>query len=301
MKGMKYNLITILGPTAVGKTRLAAQLAYRFNGEIISADSRQVYRRLNIGTGKDLDDYIVNGQQIRYHLIDVAEPTEEFNLYTFNQLFYRVYEEVVRYNKTPFLVGGTPLYLHSILKGYRLGRADFSRYDELNKFTDDELKKMLLEISPELHNITDLTDRDRTIKAIIVKSSREEPAKEKINSLVLGIRYERSEIKKRITERLKKRLKEGMIEEAESLIESGLTYEKLEFFGLEYKYLALYLKGELNYNDMFQKLNSAIHHFAKRQMTWYRKMEREGINIHWLEGADIEKATDIIKKYYFNE
>ncbi|MGK9368329.1 tRNA (adenosine(37)-N6)-dimethylallyltransferase MiaA [Melioribacter sp. Ez-97] len=298
---MKYNLITILGPTAAGKTRLAALLAHRFNGEIISADSRQVYRGLNIGTGKDLDDYIVNGKQINYHLIDVVEPTEEFNLYSFNQMFYRAYDEILRNNKIPFLVGGTPLFIHSILKGYKLGKADFSKYDELNQLTDDELKKILLQISPKLHNTTDLSDRDRMIKAIIVKSAEEEPAKVKINSLVIGIKYDRNEIKKRITERLKKRLKEGMIEEAEELIKSGLTYEKLEFFGLEYKYLSLYLKGELNYNDMFQKLNSAIHNFAKRQMTWYRKMEREGIEIFWLEGADLEKANRIIKDYYFNE
>lgn len=298
---MKYNLITVLGPTAAGKTRLAAQLAHRFNGEIISADSRQVYRTLNIGTGKDLDDYIVNGKQIKYHLIDVVEPTEEFNLYSFNRMFYRAYEEIVRNNKIPFLAGGTPLYIHSILKGYKLGKADFSRYEELNKLTDEDLKSLLLKVSPKLHNTTDLSNRDRMIKAIIVKSAAEEPAVIKIDSLVIGIKYERNEIKKRITERLKKRLKEGMIEEAKELIKSGLTYEKLEFFGLEYKYLSLYLKGELNYNDMFQKLNSAIHNFAKRQMTWYRKMEREGIEIFWLEGADVEKATEIIKEYYFNE
>lgn len=298
---MKYNLITILGPTAAGKTRLAAQLAHRFNGEIISADSRQVYRGLNIGAGKDLDDYIVNGKQIKYHLIDVVEPTEEFNLYSFNRMFYRAYEEIVRNNKIPFLAGGTPLYIHSILKGYKLGKADFSRYEELNKLTDEDLKSLLLKVSPKLHNTTDLSNRDRMIKAIIVKSAAEEPAVIKIDSLVIGIKYERNEIKKRITERLKKRLKEGMIEEAKELIKSGLTYEKLEFFGLEYKYLSLYLKGELNYNDMFQKLNSAIHNFAKRQMTWYRKMERERIEIFWLDGADLEKATEIIKEYYFNE
>ncbi|AFN73980.1 tRNA dimethylallyltransferase [Melioribacter roseus P3M-2] len=298
---MKYNLITVLGPTAAGKTRLAAQLAHRFNGEIISADSRQVYRSLNIGTGKDLDDYIVNGKQIKYHLIDVVEPTEEFNLYSFNRMFYRAYEEIVRNNKIPFLAGGTPLYIHSILKGYKLGKADFSRYEELNKLTDEDLKSLLLKVSPKLHNTTDLSNRDRMIKAIIVKNAAEEPAVIKIDSLVIGIKYERNEIKKRITERLKKRLKEGMIEEAKELIKSGLTYEKLEFFGLEYKYLSLYLKGELNYNDMFQKLNSAIHNFAKRQMTWYRKMEREGIEIFWLDGADVEKATEIIKEYYFNE
>jgi tRNA dimethylallyltransferase len=301
VNGMKYNLITILGPTAAGKTRLAAQLAHRFNGEIISADSRQVYRGLNIGAGKDLDDYIVNGKQIKYHLIDVVEPTEEFNLYSFNRMFYRAYEEIVRNNKIPFLAGGTPLYIHSILKGYKLGKADFSRYEELNKLTDEDLKSLLLKVSPKLHNTTDLSNRDRMIKAIIVKSAAEEPAVIKIDSLVIGIKYERNEIKKRITERLKKRLKEGMIEEAKELIKSGLTYEKLEFFGLEYKYLSLYLKGELNYNDMFQKLNSAIHNFAKRQMTWYRKMERERIEIFWLDGADLEKATEIIKEYYFNE
>jgi tRNA dimethylallyltransferase len=295
----KFDFITILGPTATGKTKLAVQLANYFNGEIISADSRQVYRGMNIGTGKDLSEYFLKGQQIPYHLIDVIDPTEEFDLYTFQKFFYKTFEEIKKRQKLPFLVGGTGLYLSSILQSYNLSKADFETHKQsLSSYSDDALRNILKEINPKLHNTTDLADRERIIKAIAVsKSQQERNEKQKINSFVIGINLPRDEIKKRITTRLKKRLnEEGMIEEVKTLMDSGVTYDKMLFFGLEYKFIAQYLKGELNKNDMFQKLNSAIHTYAKRQMTWFRKMEREGVAINWIDGPDFNKAKELIEK-----
>lgn len=301
---MTYNLITILGPTAVGKTFLAARLAKEFNGEIISADSRQVYTGMDIGTGKDLDDYEFDDTIIPHYLIDIIDPSEEFNLFLFQKYFFEYYSQITSKNKLSFLVGGTGLYIHSLLKEYELLKVDFNadRIEELDKYSIEELQKRLLELSPSLHNTTDLLIKERVIKGIIIaeqKSQQEESDTPKLNSLVIGVTMERDEIKKRITLRLKQRLESGMIEEAEGLLKSGVTHEKLAFFGLEYKFVSQYLKGELNKNDMFQKLNSAIHKFAKRQMTWFRKMEREGIEIHWVQGPDFETAKEIIETKYF--
>ena len=295
---MKFNLITILGPTATGKTKLAVQLADYFNGEIISADSRQVYRGMNIGTGKDLSDYSSNDKHIPYHLIDVIDPTEEFDLYKFQQLFFNSFEDVSKRNKLPFLVGGTGMYLSSILQNYNLSKADFENIEiEYSSCSDEELRTILNELNPSLHNTTDLTERMRILKAIAVsKAQHNQTNKVKINSLNIGVSLSREEIKKRISVRLKKRLdEEGMIDEVKSLMDSGISYDKLIFFGLEYKFIAQYLKGELNKNDMFQKLNSAIHAFAKRQMTWFRKMEREGVVINWIDDADYYKAKQLIE------
>lgn len=299
---MNYQLITILGPTAVGKTRLAALLARKFNGEIISADSRQVYKRMNIGTGKDLEDYIVNGETVKYHLIDILEPTEEFNVYLFQELFYNSFNKIQSNGKLPFLVGGTGMYLSSILSSYNLPKVNFEsgRREELNKKSKKELIAYLKKINANLHNTTDLEIKERIIKAILTAEKtqdRKETVKQKIKTFTIGIKEERDKIKKNITERLKFRLANGMIEEVKSLMEEGLSYEKLKFFGLEYKYVSMYLMNELNYNDMSQKLNSAIHKFAKRQMTWFRKMEKEGIEIHWLEGPDFNKAQELIRKF----
>lgn len=301
---MNYNLITILGPTAVGKTRLAALLADRFNGEIISADSRQVYKGMNLGTGKDLEDYEVNGIIVPYHLIDVIDPGEEYNLFLFNKSFYESFDEINLRNKTPFLVGGTGLYLHSILNNYSLNKAEFGkeRKNELDKQSAEELTAYLKEINPVLHNTTDLLVKERIIRAILIaeaEGSQKIDDRTKINSLTIGVKLERQEIKNRITARLKKRLQNGMIEEVKRMIENGITYERLDLFGLEYKFIGRFLKGDLNYNDMYQKLNSAIHAFAKRQMTWFRKMEREGVKIHWIEGQDLSSAGEIIKNEFF--
>jgi len=302
---MPRNLITILGPTAVGKTRLAALLANEFNGEIISADSRQVYREMDIGTGKDLADYNIGGNNILYHLIDKVDPTEEYNLYRFSQDFRKAFLGISGKNKIPFLVGGTGLYLSAILQNYNIPKAEFSeeRIAELDKFRIDELRGNLKSLNPNLHNTTDLLDKKRIINAIIISENNwEEKTKPtKISSLVIGVSLPRPEIKKRITERLKLRLQNGMIEEVEKLLASGITFEKLNFFGLEYKFIGQFIKKEINRNDMFQKLNSAIHNFAKRQMTWFRKMEKEGVKIYWIEGADFEKAKEIIKINQFDQ
>jgi tRNA dimethylallyltransferase len=297
---MSANLVTILGPTASGKTKLAAKLAKDFNGEIISADSRQVYRRMNIGTGKDLKDYKVDDLIIKYHLIDIADPSDEFNLFEFRKQFYLAFEQIIKRKKLPFLVGGTGLYISSIIQKYELRKADFSseRAKELNRLDLDKLKAILLSRRKSIHNLTDLIDRERIIKAILITEAAYDEREEipEIDSVVIGIKAERGIIRERITERLEKRLKSGMIEEIEKLISSGISFEKLNSFGLEYRYIALYIKGELSYDDMFQKLNSAIHNFAKRQMTWFRKMEREGIKINWIETSDYLKAGQIIRE-----
>jgi len=296
---MQYDLITILGCTATGKTKLAVKLADNFNGEIISADSRQVYRGMNIGTGKDLSEYSINGKSIPYHLIDVIDPKEEFNLYSFQQLFYKSYNLIKNNSHLPFLVGGTGLYLSSVLQKYKLNKADFeTQIQTLSLLTDNELRKILKDLNPTLHNTTDLNDRARIIKAIAVSRAQQNNIeKQTLNSFTIGVRLSRDEIKKRITARLKKRLdEEGMIEEVKNLMHSGVKYDKMIYFGLEYKFIAQYLKSELNRNDMFQKLNSAIHSFAKRQMTWFRKIEKEGVVINWIDGPDFKKAKELIER-----
>jgi len=299
---MKEKLIVILGPTAVGKTRFAVKLADKFNGEIISADSRQVYKHMDIGTGKDLDDYKINDREIPYHLIDIIEPIEEFDLFHFRKLFKDAFEEITSKDHVPFLVGGTGLYIHSILKNYKIPEVEFDivRYKELELLPIEKLRAMVIEKKPNAHNTTDLIEKTRMIKAIIIAELKElttENHNLDFQALVIGLKDNREKIKENITKRLKQRLQNGMIEEVENLLKSGITYEKLDFFGLEYKFIGRYLKGELNYNDMYQKLNSAIHKFAKRQMTWFRKMEREGINIHWIEKGNEDTVYPIIEKF----
>ncbi|MBN2572261.1 MAG: tRNA (adenosine(37)-N6)-dimethylallyltransferase MiaA, partial [Ignavibacteriales bacterium] len=293
-----YNLITILGPTAVGKTRLAAELAYEFNGEIISGDSRQVYKYMDIGTGKDLDDYKVKNKLIAYHLIDILEPSEEFNLFLFNKYFYEVYDKIIKSEKIPFLVGGTGLYVHSVLKKYDLKETAFSksRVEELSRMTIEKLQSKLFKINPRLHNTTDLLIKDRIVSAIIIaekESAKEIESRKPMESLVIGVTNSREKIKQSITNRLKFRLENGMIDEVKNLLKMGVSHDKLEFFGLEYKFLSLYLRGELTYNEMFEKLNIAIHQFSKRQMTWFRKMEREGVQINWITSGDVQTAKTI--------
>lgn len=291
------KLITILGPTAVGKTKFSAQLAYRFNGEIISADSRQVYIGMDIGSGKDYDDYIVNKQKIKAHLVDIVKPQCEFNLYLFTRLFQKSLIEIQKENKLPFLVGGTGLYLSSIIQQYSISEIDFKskRAEELEILDAEALRKVLLNLNPNLHNTTDLHDKKRIINAILVaENSNTVEKKDEMDFLIIGLNIEREILKEKIRARLKDRLKNGMIQEAELLINSGVTHEKLRFFGLEYKFLSMYLLGEINYNDMYQKLASAIIQFSKRQMTWFRKMEKEGVKIHWLNNRQTEKAEQLI-------
>lgn len=299
---MNYSnkLITILGPTAVGKTKFAADLAHKFNGEIISADSRQVYIGMDIGTGKDIADYKVGNQKIPYHLIDVIKPECEFNLYLFTQLFKDSYQKIILRNNLPFLVGGTGMYLSAIIQQYSLKRVDFNseRAKELSYIENDKLISLLEDLNPKLHNTTDLKDRNRLIKAILVAESMGEyDDLNNIHILTLGLFEDREILKERIKKRLLHRLQSGMIEEVEILIEKGVSHDKLRFFGLEYKFISLYLTGELNYNDMRQKLESAIIKFAKRQMTWFRKMEREGVNINWIKNTEVSKAEDLIRSF----
>jgi tRNA dimethylallyltransferase len=298
---MSEKLIVVLGPTAVGKTRFAVKLAYKFNGEIISADSRQVYKYMNIGTGKDLEEYSVNNITIPYHLIDIISPQKEYNLFLFQKNFTDAFNKISGKRKLPFLVGGTGLYVHSILKKYPLVKVDFNspRANELSAMKKPELEKILNSLPKNLHNTTDTIDKERTIKAILIAEAKRNKKTQlpEFVPLVIGITEDRDIIKKRITVRLKTRLKNGMIEEVENLIASGISFEKLNFFGLEYKFVGMYITGKLNYNDMFQKLNSAIHQFAKRQMTWFRKMEKEGIIINWLNSDEVLKAEKLINDF----
>jgi tRNA dimethylallyltransferase len=279
---MPYNLLTILGPTASGKTRIAAQLAKDLNGEIISADSRQVYRGMDVGTGKDLIEFQKN--KVIYHLIDIIEPSEEYNLFRFTKDFESAFEAINSKYKLPILVGGTGLYISAILQSYNLPTiVNEAESEDLNVLTISQLREILIKVKPKLHNLTDLKSKDRLIKAILIERTRKNNgvAFSNLQSLNIGIDSERKETKRRITERLKQRLSAGMIDEVEALLRKGISSEKLNYFGLEYKFVSQYVDGKLNFNDMFQKLNSAIHNFAKRQMTWFRKMEKEGVKINW--------------------
>jgi len=289
-KAQAVNLILLLGPTAAGKTRLAAQAAVRIGGEIISADSRQVYRGMDIGTGKDYADYQVAGQTISHHLIDIAEPGEEYNVYRFQQDFIDAFAAISGRGKMPVLCGGTGLYLEAVLRGYRLLEVpeNPALLEKLNALPLEALVQQLVALRP-LHNTTDTQNRERTIRAIEIARYEAAHADRlhdfpEIRPRVFGVRWERQALKRRITQRLRHRLRHGMIEEVRQLLDSGLTPQQLQFYGLEYKFVTLYLTGRLRYNDMFQKLNAAIHRFAKRQMTWFRKMERQGHAIRWIEG-----------------
>jgi tRNA dimethylallyltransferase len=293
-----YNLITVLGPTASGKTRFAALLASRVNGEIISADSRQVYRGMDIGTGKDYNDYFVEGKTVTVHLLDIVDPGYEYNVFEYQADFIRVFNEIVSRKKMPVLCGGSGLYLEAVLKGYRLINVpvDNRLRKSFENESDEELADLLKSLIP-VHNITDLLSRKRLIRALEIESyyrANKDTRTDypELKPLITGILCDRDERRDRITTRLKERLENGMIEEVEQLIRKGISYEKLIYYGLEYKYIARYLKGEIGYNEMVTGLNIAIHQFAKRQMTWFRRMERRGIKIHWLDSGlpDNEKV-----------
>ena len=277
-------MITVLGPTACGKTKYAVKLAEKLKGEIISADSRQVFRKMNIGTGKDLEEYQINGKQIPYHIIDIKDPGEEYSVFEFKKDFEKAYQSIVEKGKTPILCGGTGLYLSSILQNYELKDVplDANFHNEMQNHPHEELIQRLKKHQP-LHNVTDIESKERTIRALeIALHKANEPLKNnpKIEILdTIAIFPERDIVKKRITDRLKLRLNSGMIEEVESLIQDEVPKEKLIQYGLEYKYVTLYLSGELNKIELFEKLNIAIHQFSKRQMTWFRKMQKEGVKM----------------------
>jgi tRNA dimethylallyltransferase len=297
-----YNLIVILGPTASGKTRLAARLAAGIGAELISADSRQVYRGMDIGTGKDLAEYVVDGKPVPYHLIDVAEPGHLFSVFEFQQRFYECFREITKRGRMPLVVGGTGLYIESILREYRMLPVpeNASLREELARQGMEELAARLLRLNPTLHNTTDLTGRERLIRAIEIAEhsskhlSKEGMERPDIVPLVIGVRRDRAVTRERITKRLRERLGQGMIEEVQRLHDSGISWERLDEMGLEYRYVSLFLQGKLTYEEMFKTLNIRIQQFAKRQDTWFRGMERRGITIHWIEGADNEMLRAVV-------
>ncbi len=292
---ISYDLITILGPTASGKTPLATALAARLKTEIISADSRQVYRKMDLGTGKDLSDYVVDGIRIPYHLIDIAEPGYKYNVFEYQRDFLTAYEDIRQRGLLPILCGGTGMYIESVLKGYRLIPVPENKElrERLSDKTLPELTKLLASYK-KLHNTTDVDTAKRAIRAIEIEEyyvSHDVEARSfpKISSLIIGVDIDRELRRDKITRRLKQRLDEGMVDEVRSLIDGGIAPEDLIYYGLEYKYLTLYITGKMSFDEMFHQLEVAIHQFAKRQMTWFRGMERRGFEIHWISA---EKSTD---------
>jgi tRNA dimethylallyltransferase len=287
---INYDLLVITGPTASGKTALATAVADRINGEIISADSRQVYREMNIGTGKDYNDYIVNGRQIPVHLIDIVDPGYKFNVFEYKKNFLESFQDIKNRNKFPVVCGGSGMYVDSIVSGYKLTEVppdeDFRK--ELGEKTMEELVG-ILRTYKTLHNTTDVDTKKRAIRAIEIEHYYSEIKESEIDfppvrSLVTGVKYDRESRRKRISQRLKERISNGMIEEVQMLIDKGISIETLLYYGLEYKFITLYLTGKMSFDEMFCRLEVAIHQFAKRQMTWFRGMERRGVKIHWLDG-----------------
>jgi len=297
------RLITILGPTAVGKTRLAALLAHRLGGEIISADSRQVYKGMTIGTGKDLDDYMVKGIKIPYHLIDIVHPKEEFHVFRFKQLFSEAVAEILERGNLPVLCGGTGLYLDAVLRDYFFVEVPENQILR-NKLAEKNIEELasILQSMKKVHNKTDLEDRERLLRAIeICEYHRNvDTENEQIrihDSRVFGVQVPREVVRHRITQRLGNRIEEGMVEEVQQLLDEGVSHQRLISFGLEYKFVTLYLIGQLTKQEMEEKLCIAIHQFAKRQMSWFRRMERLGVAIEWIDGMlEQEERVEAVLK-----
>lgn len=296
------KLITIIGPTASGKTSFACRLAYLTGGEILSGDSRQVYRGMDIGTGKDLADYVVEGKPIPYHLIDIRNAGEQYNIFEYQHDFHKAYADIVSRGVQPILCGGSGLYIESVLKGYRL--LEVPDNPALRESLKDKSLAELTEILKgfkTLHNTTDVDTAKRAIRAIEIETYyAENGAKsndyEPIDSLIIGVDIDREARRRRITERLKARLDAGMVDEIRGLIDSGVAPDSLKYYGLEYKFVTQYVIGELSYSEMFSGLEIAIHQFAKRQMTWLRGMEKRGFNIHWIDYSipDDEKCRMVL-------
>lgn len=303
-KNQPFELITVLGPTATGKTRLAVELANRLNGEIISADSRQIYRGMDIGTGKDLEDYSIDGKNILYHLIDILDPTEDYNVFRFQNDFQKVYNNIQNRKTLPILCGGTGLYLDSILLNYKFEPIDANTElrKELESKSIDELMKQLKKLDLNLFNNWNLDTKRRIIRGIELALENGNPetnsrANDLSRTCILGVHYPTEIIRDRITNRLKIRLENGMIEEVELLLKNGLPKERLDYFGLEYKFIGRYLDGELIKDELFELLNIAIHQFAKRQRSWFRRMEKRGVKINWIKEGNLETAMNIIEPY----
>jgi len=291
------NLIVILGPTASGKTKIAAQLAAKIDTEIISADSRQVYRGMDIGTGKDLADFTVNNKSIPYHLIDIVNPGYKYNVFEYQNDFIKTFKSLTEQKKIPILCGGTGMYIDAVLRGYKLIQVpvNASLRQQLENHSLEKLRILLAEYKSE-HNGSDTDTKKRAIRAIEIQEYYKNHPEisfsiPKINPVIFGTDISRELRRKRISERLKARLDEGLIEEAKQLYENGLSIEDMMYYGLEYKFLGMYISGQIDYDSMQSKLEIAIHQFAKRQMTWFRKMEKDGHKIHWLS---VEKPTKLI-------
>ncbi|MDR2293525.1 MAG: tRNA (adenosine(37)-N6)-dimethylallyltransferase MiaA [Prevotellaceae bacterium] len=303
----KVKLLSILGATATGKTKIAVAVANELNGEILSADSRQVYKNMNIGTGKDLDEYLVNGNQIPYHLIDIVDVGYKYNVFEYQRDFYKAYNDICRRNKQPVLCGGSGMYIEAVINAFNMPETPVNHKlrIELEKKSNTELMSLLLSLK-QPHNKTDYDTRKRMIRAIeieIFKKSNDIQYSnyEKLDNVYFGIILDIDTRRKRITERLNYRLKNGMIEEVSQLLQNNISTDDLIYYGLEYKFITLYLLGKLPYEEMRQQLNIAIHQFAKRQMTWFRGMERRGAKINWIDGylTDNEKIK-LIKQIFFN-
>ncbi len=307
MNTQLYNLIVVLGPTATGKTSFAAHLSSFIDGEIISADSRQVYRRMTIGTGKDYDDYKVDDNYIPAHLLDIHEPGYHYNVYEFQNDFFRVFEEIQSRNKMPVLCGGSGLYIEAVLQKYKMIHVppDPELRKTLENKSLEELEE-ILETFKNLHNTTDTKNKRRAVRAIELETyykNNPEIVVElpSVKPLVIGLQIDREDRRSRITKRLNDRLEEGMIEEVRSLLDEGLSPDTLIYYGLEYKYLTKHVIGELSYDEMLEQLNIAIHQFAKRQMTWFRGMERRGTKIHWLNvSISLEERIQMVKELMKN-
>ncbi len=292
MKNSLYNLLVIIGPTASGKTSFATQLAKKLNGEIISGDSRQVYRRMDIGTGKDYDDYLIDGELIPAHLIDIKEPGYKYNVYEFQNDFFKIYNEIQLRKKTAIFCGGTGLYIEAVLKGYKLIHvpSNYQLRESLKEKSLEELETILSQFR-KLHNSTDTDTVKRAIRAIEIETYYQTHPEINVSlpemrPLIIGIDIERDRRRERITKRLKQRIEDGMIDEVQGLLNEGIPSEDLIYYGLEYKYITQHLIGELSYEEMVNQLNIAIHQFAKRQMTWFRGMERRGVKIHWIKESN---------------
>ncbi|MCG8700852.1 MAG: tRNA (adenosine(37)-N6)-dimethylallyltransferase MiaA [Bacteroidales bacterium] len=299
IKETPYNLVVITGPTATEKTSLAAHLASKIEGEIISADSRQVYRKMDLGTGKDYDDYLVNGVQIPYHLVDIHQPGYKYNVFEFQKDFTAAFKDITQREKSPILCGGTGLYIEATLKDYKLIAVPVNEKlrEELKGKTMAELETILASYK-KLHNRSDTDMVKRAIRAIEIEEYyTNNPEKESelptIKPVIIGVEVDRETRRNRITKRLEQRLQEGMVDEVQALLDSGISAEDLIYYGLEYKFITLHLTGKLSYDEMKQQLNTAIHQFAKRQMTWFRRMEKHGMKINWIDGMlPMEEKVD---------
>lgn len=302
-----YDLITIVGPTASGKTNFACHLAHSLDTEIISGDSRQVYKSMDIGTGKDLADYIVDGENIPYHLIDIREAGDKYNIFEYQSDFHQAYTDIKSRGKFPILCGGSGLYIESVLKGYSLVNVPENK-ELRKKYEEYSLPELtdILATFKNLHNTTDIDTAQRAIRAIEIEVyKREHPLEQNefppLSSLVVGVDIDRELRREKISKRLKARLDEGMIEEVQNILNKGVEPDDLIYYGLEYKYVTLYLLGKLPYQEMFSQLEIAIHQFAKRQMTWFRGMEKRGTHIHWINTSlpmneKIEKVLRLLQK-----